>query len=235
MLCAHEIAGRATRERSRAARKTSGIVANGEVVWSWHPLLVSSRAEAHSAQPGYEMPSNPRGDGGKRNSSPGRSRISRKTIAWGMPDVFRCLRCEYSCAYFTTQRARGCGCIGAPGIPRALFFKGRNMSGKARARCVGRERGYVPAFLRWPIRDASRSATLLGMRSSLAAWRQTLMLRRRASRAVSGRCFASLGEPCGPRRGSLRWGSEFSTCGRCLFGPTRLWQRLRAAAKTPPP
>jgi hypothetical protein len=37
---------------------------------------------------GIQMASfNPRGDGGKRNSSPGRSRISRKTIAWGMPDV----------------------------------------------------------------------------------------------------------------------------------------------------
>jgi hypothetical protein len=75
MSCAHEIAGRGqTRERSREARKTSGIVADGEGVWSWHPLLVSSRAEAHSAQPGYEMPCNPWGDGGKRNSSPGRAR-----------------------------------------------------------------------------------------------------------------------------------------------------------------
>jgi hypothetical protein len=50
-------------------------------------LLVSSRAEVHSAQPGAGEPSNPRGDGGKRNSPPVRSRISRKTIAWGMPDV----------------------------------------------------------------------------------------------------------------------------------------------------
>jgi hypothetical protein len=34
--------GGATRERSREARKTSGIVADGEVVWSWHPLLMLS-------------------------------------------------------------------------------------------------------------------------------------------------------------------------------------------------
>jgi hypothetical protein len=34
--------GGATRERSREARKTSGIDADGEVVWSWYPLLVSS-------------------------------------------------------------------------------------------------------------------------------------------------------------------------------------------------
>jgi hypothetical protein len=60
MSCAHEVAGRGqTRERSSKARKTSGMVADGEGVWSWHPLLVSSLAEAHSAQPGCEMPSNP--------------------------------------------------------------------------------------------------------------------------------------------------------------------------------
>ena len=72
--------GEATRERSRAARETSGSVADGEVVWSRHPLLMLSLAEAHSAQPGYEMPSNPRGDGGKRNSSPGRARYKR--VPW---------------------------------------------------------------------------------------------------------------------------------------------------------
>jgi hypothetical protein len=67
MPCAHEIAGRVqTRERSREARETGGIVADGEVVWSWHPLLMLSRAEASSAQPGYEMSSNPRDDGGKK-------------------------------------------------------------------------------------------------------------------------------------------------------------------------
>jgi hypothetical protein len=43
MSCAHEVAGRGqTRERSKEARETSGIDADGEVVWSWHPLLVSS-------------------------------------------------------------------------------------------------------------------------------------------------------------------------------------------------
>jgi hypothetical protein len=31
-----------TREQSREAHETSGIVAYGEVVWSWHPLLVLS-------------------------------------------------------------------------------------------------------------------------------------------------------------------------------------------------
>ena len=36
------IAGRVSRERSAGA-ETNGADANGKTVWSWHPLLVSSR------------------------------------------------------------------------------------------------------------------------------------------------------------------------------------------------
>ena len=47
------IAGRIDEIRERSgARETSGMVADGEVVWSWHPLLVSSLAEVLSARPG---------------------------------------------------------------------------------------------------------------------------------------------------------------------------------------
>jgi hypothetical protein len=56
MSCAHEVAGRVqTRERSRKACKTNGIDAYGEVVWSWHPLLMLSLAEAKAAQPGAHV------------------------------------------------------------------------------------------------------------------------------------------------------------------------------------
>jgi hypothetical protein len=134
MSCAHEVAGRGqTRERSKEARETSGVVADGEVVWSWHPLLVSSRAEAHSAQPGYEMPCNPCGDGGKRNSSPGRSRITRKTIAWGMPDVSGASAVNTRAHTLYPQRARGCGCIGHPAFPAPSVVKGRDDRSKPRA------------------------------------------------------------------------------------------------------
>jgi hypothetical protein len=44
----------------------SDAAAYGEVVWSWHPLLMPSLAEAHSAQPGVRCAANPRGDGGKK-------------------------------------------------------------------------------------------------------------------------------------------------------------------------
>ena len=50
---ANMIAGRVDEIRERSgARETSGMIADGEVVWSWHPLLVSSLAEVLSARPG---------------------------------------------------------------------------------------------------------------------------------------------------------------------------------------
>ena len=73
--CAHEVAGRVqTRERSREARETSGIIAYGEVVWSWHPLLMLSLAEVLAAQPGTRSHSICRAMVANRNSSPGRAR-----------------------------------------------------------------------------------------------------------------------------------------------------------------
>ena len=41
------------------------VAAYGEVVWSWHPLLMLSLAEAKPAQPG-EVAVNPLGDGDKK-------------------------------------------------------------------------------------------------------------------------------------------------------------------------
>src|SRR5258708_36867031 len=49
-------------------------VADGEVVWSWHPLLVSSLAEVLSAQPGARSHSIRGAMVAKRNSSPRRAR-----------------------------------------------------------------------------------------------------------------------------------------------------------------
>jgi hypothetical protein len=59
------------------ARKTSGVVADGEVVWSWR-----SDAGAKVAK----MLRCLAGDGGNQAWSPRRARISRKTIAQGRPD-----------------------------------------------------------------------------------------------------------------------------------------------------
>jgi hypothetical protein len=54
---------------------TSGMAADGEIVWSW-------RSDAGAKFVGDIL----RGDGGNQAWSPGRSRISRNTIAQGRPD-----------------------------------------------------------------------------------------------------------------------------------------------------
>jgi hypothetical protein len=74
---------RQTRERL-APRKTSDVVADGEVVWSWHQLLMLSRVEAYSAQPVSDAPFNPRGDGDKKELVAGEStKEAVKTIRAG--------------------------------------------------------------------------------------------------------------------------------------------------------
>jgi hypothetical protein len=105
-----------------------GGVADGEVVWSWHPLLVSSLAEVLAAQPGTRSLSIREAMVAKRNSSPGRARSKPlKPLRAGMPGDFRCLRCEHPCATFTTQRVRGCGCTGRPAFPTPSFQKGEKV------------------------------------------------------------------------------------------------------------
>jgi hypothetical protein len=74
MSCAHEVPGRVqTRERSREACKTNGIDAYGEVVWSWHPLLMLSPRGGFGAQPGTRSHSIREGDGGKKELVTGES------------------------------------------------------------------------------------------------------------------------------------------------------------------
>jgi hypothetical protein len=81
------------------ASKTNDADAGGEVVWSWRPkALAPSPSEAEKLRGG---------DGGKRDGSPRRARISRKTTAQGRPVVTAC-----TCGF----RARAnIFCAGAPG------------------------------------------------------------------------------------------------------------------------
>jgi hypothetical protein len=63
------------------------MIADGEVVWSWHPLLMLSPAEASIGPTGCAMPFNPRGDGDKKELVAGEStKETVKTIAQGRPD-----------------------------------------------------------------------------------------------------------------------------------------------------
>src|SRR5450755_3398563 len=60
-----------------AHHQTSDVIADGEIVWSWR-----SDAGAKLAKTLTRLAD----DGGNQAWSPGRSRISRKTIAQGRPD-----------------------------------------------------------------------------------------------------------------------------------------------------
>jgi hypothetical protein len=132
--------GEAIRERSREACETNGIEAYGEVVWSWHPLLMLSLAEARSAQPVFDAPFNPRGDGGKKELVTGEREGNRSNHCVGNAGCFRCLRCEYWCAYFTTPAHTRLRVHWAPGIPHALFISGRmNSSQSSGSSCRGND------------------------------------------------------------------------------------------------
>ena len=97
------------------------VAAYGEVVWSWHPLLMLSLAEAKPAQPG-EVAVNPLGDGDKKEFVAEEStKETVKTIARGKPGDFRRNRGDYR---VLTTNAHGLRVLRAPGFPCALCFPG---------------------------------------------------------------------------------------------------------------
>jgi hypothetical protein len=83
---AQVIAGRvSTREQSNGAL-TNDVAADGKTVWSWHPLLVSSRRrffEPDRVQKTFDPPMTVT----RRIRRRGEHDISRKTIAQGRPGV----------------------------------------------------------------------------------------------------------------------------------------------------
>jgi hypothetical protein len=97
---------------AQSLRKTTGALADGEIVWSWPPDAEAKLA-ARSA-----------GDGGKKARSPGRSRISRKAIAQGRPDVRPNL--WFSPPAFLLLAGHGCGLH--PAFPAPSEFRGPQMT-----------------------------------------------------------------------------------------------------------
>ena len=97
------------------------VAAYGEVVWSWHPLLMPSLAEAKPAQPG-QVAVNPLGDGDKKEFVAEEStKETVKTIARGKPGDLRCTRGDYR---VLTTNAHGLRVLRAPGFPCSLFNRG---------------------------------------------------------------------------------------------------------------
>jgi hypothetical protein len=91
-------------------------------VWSWHPLLVLSLAEARSARPGFERAIQSVMRRWQKEFVTGEStKETVKTIAWGMPDVSGASAVNTRVHTSTTERTRGCGCIGHPAFPAPSF------------------------------------------------------------------------------------------------------------------
>jgi hypothetical protein len=90
-------------------RADENAAAYGEIVWSWR------------RDPGATLAGSiPPATGARKAASPGRARISRKTIARGKPGCPGCT-CSLTRVHFcSTLRTRDCGAQSAPGFPCAL-------------------------------------------------------------------------------------------------------------------
>jgi hypothetical protein len=99
------------------------------------PTLASSFAEAI-----------PRGDGGKQARSPGRARRKPLKPLRGECRVFRCDRGDYACVLFYFAH-KAAGASSARHSLRPLI-RGRDVSGKTRARGAARSRRCIPTSLR---------------------------------------------------------------------------------------
>jgi hypothetical protein len=138
------MAGRGQPREPSRARKTNGAVADGKAVWSWHPLLVLSLAEASSGPTGRATPSIRGMTVAKRNSSPGRAR--RKPLK---PLRGECRMLSGASAVNTRvhtyyqERTRGCGCIGHPAFPAPSSIERDTKRASARGACRSRARTCV--------------------------------------------------------------------------------------------
>jgi hypothetical protein len=113
------------------------VAAYGEVVWSWHPLLMSSLAEMRRPNRAWTN-RNPRGDGDKKEFVAEESAEEPvKTIARGKPGDFRRTRGDYR---VLTTNAHGLRVHRASGFPCALCFQRDAASGKPRADRAARMR-----------------------------------------------------------------------------------------------
>ena len=116
----------------RVSAKTNDVVAYGEDAWSWRPDAGAKLAEAIPPVTGARKP----GPRGERD-------ISRKAIAWGMPDVSGASAVNTRVHTQLPQRTRGCGCIGHPAFPAPSDLQKAGNSRSNLARNLRRDRDAV--------------------------------------------------------------------------------------------
>jgi len=91
-----------------------------EIVWSWR------------RDRGVKLAGYPAGDGGKKRRSPGRARISRKTIARGKPGCPGCTCSLKPVCFLSLLSHMGLRAQSAPGFPCALCSGGSDEFAKLR-------------------------------------------------------------------------------------------------------
>jgi hypothetical protein len=135
--------------------QTNDVVAYGKTVWSWHPLLVSSRRRFLRARPGLRKTVNSPTTVTRRIRRRGEHGISRKTIVRGMSGCSDCtcmLVCVFLCTYCTRDR----GCSKHPAFPAPSI--GRRILLSTRVQCAaGMRRRVCPPSLRAKRSNPSRS------------------------------------------------------------------------------
>jgi hypothetical protein len=100
------------------------IAADGKTVWSWRPLLASSRRRSCEALPGFAWAFNPAATEARGIRLRGERDISLKTTAQGMPECSDCT-CMLVCAFLRTYCTRDRGCSKHPAFPAPSCFSGR--------------------------------------------------------------------------------------------------------------
>jgi hypothetical protein len=107
--------------------------AYGEVVWSWR------------RDPGATLAGSTRADnGGKKGRSPGRARISRKTIARGKPGCLGCTCSSTRVLSFATLAHGTAGAVGARLSLRPLLERGTTKMQNPGKTCYGNENPCSP-------------------------------------------------------------------------------------------
>jgi hypothetical protein len=145
---------RIPRER-HASRRTNGADAYGKTVWSWHPLLVSSFAEATSPDRVDVSPGIRKATEARRIRLRGERGISHQTTAQGRPGCLGCPvvfpLCFFAQAYCTGDH----GCQPAPGLPCALSFRGARRNQSSGQKC---RESVDPCLLQTTVSGASAQA-----------------------------------------------------------------------------